>query len=210
MSTVKRIAAVTGVVAPLVGYGAILVATVIFPDFSWLTQALSHTGSVGGEYGEAASQSSQVFNTGLIVAGFLVLPYTWRLWIDANNLVQKVAVACFVLSALSLSGVGFFPLGGQFDAYHTPAALGHYLMFTFGLWLYGSGAVFRERHGWGLALVWLGNVHLLMWVLWAIGTVLGSPIKGLAIPEFVGALIFAVFLVGTTLRYLGVGPLLFE
>lgn len=210
MSTLKRIAAVTGIAAPLVGYGAILAATFLYQDFSWLTQALSNTGGVGQQYGEAAARSAPVFNTGLKVAGVLALPYVGLLWTDTDHVLQKVAVVCFGVSAISLSAIGFFPQGSAYNAFHLPSALGHYLMFTFGLWLYGNGAVFRDRNGWGLTLIWMGNVHLLLWVFWAIGTVVGSPITGLAVPEFLGAMIFALFLVGTAVRYLGVGPLLFE
>jgi len=210
MSTTRRIAAATGIGGPTIAYVAIFVATFLFQDFSWLTNALSHTGAVGGEHAEAAADSVLVFNNGLIVAGFVTLPYLLLLWTKTEHVLQKVGVAWFGLSAVSLSMVGLFPVGGELSAFHTPAALGHYLSFSLGLYFYGSGGVMIDRKKWGLTTMWMGIVHLLMWILWAVGLVLGSPVTGLALPEFVGGLIFAVWLAGTALHHLGVGPLLFE
>jgi hypothetical membrane protein len=210
MSTTRRIAAATGVAGPVIAYGAIFVATILFQDFSWLENALSHTGAVGGKHADAASASVPVFNYGLIAAGIIVLPYVWLLWMGTAHVLQKAGVAAFGLAALSLSCVGLFPVGSEYAAYHTPAALAHYISFSFGLWFYGTGGVLVDRTKWGLVTMWIGIVHLLLWIFWAVGTVLGSPVTGLAIPEFLGGLIFGTWIGGTALHHLGVGPLLFE
>lgn len=211
MSNVRRIAAASGVVAPVIAYGAILLATFLFQDFSWTSNALSHTGAVGGhQYAGRASSSAAVFNYGLILAGVVALPYLGYLLTVAGRPLQKLGVGFLALAGVSLSLVGVFPVGSDLSAFHTLAALGHYLSFTFGLWLYGTGSVLQDRKRWGLTTLWLGIVHLLIWIFWAVGAALGSPVDGLAVPEFLGGLIFGLWVGGTALRHFGFGPFLFD
>lgn len=210
MSTIRRIAAATGIVAPVLAYVAILTATVLFDGFSWYTNALSHTGAVAdNEYASAAAQSSVVFNNGLRIAGLLALPYVVLLFRTAEHRIQQVGAVCFGAAGIALSMVGFFPVGRGMGL-HTLSALVHYLGFTFGLWFYGTGSVFLDREAWGVTTMWMGILHLLLWIVWAVQAALGGPITGLAVPEFLGGLFFVVWIGGTALRYLGVGPLFFE
>ncbi|ADJ15376.1 DUF998 domain-containing protein [Halalkalicoccus jeotgali] len=85
------------------------------------------------------------------------------------------------------AGVGWFPTG---HPYHLPVAAGFYLLVTFALWLDGTAGVLAGESRFGLAAIWLANTHLLQWLAWAAGLRIGP---GLAIPETIGAALFALW-----------------
>ncbi|MFC4451652.1 DUF998 domain-containing protein [Halorussus aquaticus] len=170
-----------GVAAPLVTLGAILVATLVSPSFSWASSALSDLGRPG-------APTAAIFNGGLVLGALLALPFVARVGLGARRHLTRAGVAAFGLAAVSMGLVGVFPEG---HAYHFPSAISLYLFVTYGLFLYGSGRVRAGATNAGLAAIWLGVAHVTSWVVWAAGLRVGP---GLAVPETVGAGMFVAWI----------------
>ncbi|WP_135854165.1 DUF998 domain-containing protein [Halorussus salinus] len=191
MSRFRNVARVSGLAAPVVTLGAILLATLVSPSFSWADSALS-------DLGRAGAGTVPIFNGGLILGALLALPYVAGVALAAERLLTRLGTATFGLAAVSMGLVGVFPSG---TAYHAPAAISLYLCVTYGLFLYGSGLVragprspVPERGDdttLGLVAIWLGVAHVTSWLAWAAGLRVGP---GLAIPETVGAAIFVAWI----------------
>lgn len=161
-----------GAASPAVALGGILLATALDPTFSWTTDALSDLG--------VRAPSALAFNGALIAGGLLGLPYAHLLFERAD---RAVAVA-FGVGSLCLAGVGLFPSG---TALHAPVAVGFYLLATVAL--AGDGVARRDESTGRLTLA-LAAGHVLSWTTWGAGL---WPATGLALPEFVGALIVAAW-----------------
>lgn len=175
-----RVARGCGVAAPLVSLGAILLATALSPDFSWTESALS-------ELGRPEAATAALFNGGLLLGGALALPFVGRVAVVADHALTRLGSLAFGLAAVAMALVGLFPTG---TAFHFPAALSLYAFVTYGLFLYGSGRALVGRVQEGVLSIWLGVVHVTSWMAWGLGLRLGP---GLAIPETVGAVIFAAW-----------------
>lgn len=166
--------------APTVAFGVILGSAVITSDFSWAGNALSDLGAPGAD-------TAWLFNGGLVLAGLLGIPFAAALAFGARTRLDRLVALALALTLALLSGVGLFPEG---HPYHLPVAAGFYLGVTVVLWLDGTASVLVGASRFGLVAIWLANVHLLQWLAWAAGLRMGP---GLAIPETIGAALFAVW-----------------
>lgn len=189
MTDSRRIAAVTGVASAALALGGILVATLVSSSFTWTEAALSDMGRPG-------TATYWLFNGALVAAGALGFPFAYALLADARNAVQRVGVGLFLVTvaAMAMVGVLHLPKDG-----HGLAAVTHYFGATLFLWVWGTGEALAGRVRRGLATVWLANVHVLMWTLWA-GLV--AP-EWFAAAEYAGALIFGGWVLFTARRLLG-------
>jgi hypothetical membrane protein len=187
MADPKRIAAVAGVVAPVVAILAVVVPTFLTPSFSWTGTSISHMGGAG-------KPAAFVLNFGLIAAGLLGIPFVWRLWTETDHGFEKAGTLLFAVSLVGMIGVGVFPLPSP---NHGPVAITHFVAYTVGLWVYGTGSALAGRVRWGLATVWLGIGHVLAWVVWGI-----AGLEGIALPEAAGSVIFASWILITARGFL--------
>lgn len=185
-SRASRIGAAFGVLSVAVSLGAIVAAILISPQFSWTANALS-------DLGRASWESTLVFNYGLIVAGLLALPVGIILARNARRLLHAAGSIAFSLAAVCLSLIGVFALPAP---EHGLVAIGFFLSFTVGFFLYGAGDVRAGARRWGVSTVGLGIVHILTWILWISA---GGP-GGLAIPEIIGSACLSVWILGTAAR----------
>ncbi|WP_122089380.1 DUF998 domain-containing protein [Halalkalicoccus subterraneus] len=174
---------VSALLAPAVAAVAIVGATLSAPEFSWAGDALSDLGAPG-------APTAWLFNGGLIVAGVLGLPFAAVLVASARHRLDWLVAAVLALTLGTLAGVGLFPSG---HPYHLPVAAGFYLGATLTLWIDGTTGVLTDEPRFGLAAIWLANLHVLQWLAWAAGLRVGP---GLAIPETIGAALFAVWVLG--------------
>ena len=173
------LARLLGHAAPVVTLGTILLATVVSDSFTWTDSALSDLGVTTG--------TALLFNGGLVVGGLLALPYAYALWIAARSNVGRLTSVAFALAATTMGLVGVFVSGHPL---HLPVALSFYLLVTATLVLDG----FARRTVWqGRLSALLGVAHFLGWALWVAGSRFGT---GLAVPETVGALVFALWVLG--------------
>lgn len=168
--------------APAIAFIAIIGATLLAPDFSWAGDALSDLGAPG-------APTAWLFNGGLVLAGLLGLPFAAALAVGARNRADLLAAGSVVLTLALLAGVGIFPSGHPF---HLPVAAGFYLFATLTLWIDGTAGVLAGDLRFGLVAIWLANIQVLQWLAWAAGVRVGP---GLAVPEAIGAALFAAWVI---------------
>ena len=178
----RRLAVVAGALAPVVALGSIVLAAALSSTFSWTGAALSDLG--------VTPASALAFNGGLVAGGVLALPLAWVLAVDGRAVLGTV----FGLTAVSMGLVGIFRSGHPL---HFPVALGFYLGATLTMLTDGIGALRADGRAWGLAALGLALVHLGSWAAWSAGSRLGP---GLAIPEAIGAVLFALWVWGLAWR----------
>lgn len=189
-AALRRFAAWCGVAAPLVALSAIILSAIYSPEFSWVENALSDLGGPG-------AATPEIFNWGLILASLLAIIFMGRVWVSTIDLIEKTGVFVFILAAVSLGLIGLFPTGTE---YHFPASVGFFLLFTYALFIFGTGNIFTGLDIYGLMSIWLGIMHMSFWALWVAG--LRDQLPGLAVPEFVGALIVSTWMILTAHRLL--------
>lgn len=179
-----RVAAASALVSPAVAFAGILLAILLTPGFSLATNALS-------DLGAPTAPAAWAFNGGLVLGGLLALPFAyWRVRV-ADSLLDAAVGVLFAFAALAMAGVGVFPLD---TALHAPVAVTFYLLLTATLGLDGTTGIFDDDAVGGLKRVGAASVHVATWLLWGLfGDAVGIP--GLAIPETVGALLLAWWLV---------------
>jgi hypothetical membrane protein len=174
--TPVSLARVSGYAAPVVALGAILLATVVSDTFAWTDSALSDLG--------VATGTALLFNSGLLAGGVLALPYSYALWVAGRGLLGRLTAVAFAVAATTMGLVGVFVSGHPL---HLPVALSFYLLVSVTLVLDGlARRVTRE----GRVAALLGVAHFLGWVVWVGGVRFGT---GLAVPETVGAVVFAAW-----------------
>ncbi|WP_224269465.1 DUF998 domain-containing protein [Haloprofundus salinisoli] len=166
----------TGRVAPVVTLGSILTAAAVAAWFSWPRDALSELG--------VDPATALLFNGGLILGALLALPYAVPLWAAATTHAARLVAALFALTAVAMGLVGVFPME---TPPHFPVAVAFYLLLTATL---GADGVVRRRARTGRLSLALAVAHLLSWAAWAAGR---FPGPGLALPETVGAVMLAAW-----------------
>jgi hypothetical membrane protein len=123
----------------LAGTGLVLLAVIVpalvyrgkhGERFSLLNHFISELGEVG------VSRAAQFFNTGLVLAGLVLLPYILGLGISFGSFLGWLGTAAGVIAVLGVSAVGVFPMN-KLDP-HTIAAMTYFraglaMVFFFGL-----------------------------------------------------------------------------
>ncbi|WP_254544284.1 DUF998 domain-containing protein [Halomarina pelagica] len=184
----ERLGTAAGVLAPVVALGAIALAALRSPTFTWAGSALSDLGAPG-------TRTAWLFNGGLALGGALALPFAWRLWRAARNRAERAGAVLLALDAVALALVGVFPIG---TALHAPAAVSFFLLLSLALWTYSAGNLLAGERRRGAATVALGVVTLGAWVVWA--AALRDLAPGLALPEAVGAVALGAWTATTAVR----------
>lgn len=179
-SPAQTLTRLSGYTAPLVTLGAIVLATLVSDSFTWATSALSDLG--------VAPETALLFNGGLLLGGLLALPHTHALWVDGTGLFGRLAAVSFACTAVMMGLVGVFVSGHPL---HFPVAVSFYLLVTVTLVLDGFA---RRTTGLGRFVALLGTGHLAGWVVWVVWVADDGFGTGLAVPETVGAVVFAVWI----------------
>lgn len=173
----RRWARRSGPVAAAVAIACILAATVTSPTFSWWTSALSDLGT--------ADTSAWLFNGGLVVGCLLGLPYAWVLWTAAADSLGYLRAITYCAALLAMAGVGLFPAGRP---PHFPLAVAFFVLAALTLLVDG---VARLRLLTGKLSLGFGIASPLVWPVWGFWI---APNAGIAVPEFVGATLFALWI----------------
>ncbi|MFB9824975.1 DUF998 domain-containing protein [Halobaculum roseum] len=174
----RRIAAASGVASIALALGGIGIAVLAAPWFSWTGNALSDLGVAGDPLVAAA------FNGGLLAGGVVALPYAWAVWTTAGDRAGRALAVLFGIVSLLMAGVGAFPSD---SALHVPVAIGFFLGLTA---LLAVDGLRRRDTAVGRTLLVAPVVHLGAWWGWIAVLDLGD---GIAIPELVGALLLAAW-----------------
>ncbi|MWG33969.1 DUF998 domain-containing protein [Halomarina oriensis] len=184
----EQVTTAAGVLAPTIALGAIFLATVLSPTFTWTSEPLSFLGSSG-------EPTRPLFNYGLILGGLVSLPFAARLVGTARNRLESVGGGAFALTGVAMALVGGFPMGTE---WHFPAAVSFYLLLSVSMWCYGGGNLLAGDRRVGATTVGLGLLNLLTWVVYV--AVFAPTGLSLALPEIVGALALGGWTTATAFR----------
>jgi len=184
--------AAAGPVAVAIAALGIAGAILASPAFSLTTNALSDLGQPGNP--AASPLTTLLFDGGLVLAGVVGLPFGLVL-LDGHP-IERLAALPFAVAMLGMVGVGLFPLS---KALHAPAALTLFSGAIVATGLDGVGVAAAGDTGRGLATAGLAVAHAGVWAWWSTA---GSVVRpGLAVPETLGAGLFAVFVCWTALEH---------
>ena len=179
---VRKILAVFGFMIPLISYSSIFLAISISPWFSWETNALSDLGAHSG--------SDVIFNTGLMLAGFLYLLLIMGLFIILKRPLKRIGLIILALSAISLFSIGLFPeTAGDI---HFIVSVSFFLSFPIGILVFSLGLYFYN--GEKLLSIFGFIVPISSLIIWfypweTVG------VTGVAIPEFLSSLFGIIWLI---------------
>lgn len=187
----QKIAAVTGILAPLIAFTCILTATASDPKFSWTSNALSDLGIIPGITGT-------LFNFGLITCGLLALAFALfgLLQYFQRSLVGKIGTAVFVAAIIALISIGVF--NENFSPTHYLVSVTFFVTLPISLFIITS--VFAIKHQNKLA--WF---TILMAIASAIPWILNFAINyapNVAIPEFTSGIAGAIWIIAVSYKVL--------
>jgi len=188
---VYRVSSWAGFLAPTITLGAIFLATLLSPSFSWTYNALSN---LGGTLTEAGTPTTRlVFNGGLVGGGLIGFGFAYALLSVARNRVELAGIGIFGLDLVSLVLIGVFP---EQEPLHIPVAIAFYVLLSVALVTYGAGNLLAGDRPRGLVTIVLGVFNNCIWLLWVATGDIIRP--GIAIPEILGAFVFAGWALATT------------
>lgn len=186
----RRLWTHAGVAGAAVAFGAIAVAAALAPWFSLTGDALS-------DLGRRSARSAPVFNGGLVVAGVLGAAFVGRLATVERGRVRRLGQVVLLVAMVALAGIGLVPLGHP-SGLHTPVSVTFFVALTYGLALDGTASVL-DGHRVGLGFVWLALTNATGWLVYALVVATGRT-PGVALPELVGAVALAAWVVTRTRR----------
>lgn len=189
-STARRLATYSGILAAVVAFGVIFLTTTMAPWFSWPANALSDLGNPD------RWALFWIYNYGLIATGALGAMFVLRSALASENLAHWASSFVMMVTMVDLAMVGVFHAGRD---HHGLVSTIFFVSLTYGVMLYGTGDVMERDDRRGLALIWLGIFHVTQWALW-------DPLplgEGVAIPEFVGAIVVVAWMALVTRDLLG-------
>lgn len=170
-----RAAAVCGILTPIIAFTCICAAMALYPQFSWIDNALSDLGVVEGAV-------SMIFNGGLMVSGILALAFAIGVQSYLNkSTIGKIGAFLFALDAIALIAIGAFP---ENTAPHFPASVAFFILFPIAMLFIGVVLTKRDENPMAAFSFLAAIFSIAVWVFqYAVG--FG---KGVAIPETLTAL----------------------
>lgn len=189
-SWVTTVSCALGLAAAVVTLGGIALAAVVSPVFSVFTHALSDLGAAGGPVSTPTTRL--LFNGGLVAGAVLGVGFAPALLAGTRNAVEVGGALLFGPTLLAMGLVGVFPVPAL---WHVPVAVAFFTLLTVALVGYGVGNYLAGDRRRGLATVFAGGTHGLVWLAWLLT---GPAVReGLAFTELFGALVFAGWTVAT-------------
>jgi hypothetical membrane protein len=165
-----KAAGLCGILAPVVAFASITVSIRLSPWFRWEQNALSDLG--------AKRPSAPFFNTGLIMAGVLVVSFALGLWrVRQPPSRGRTAALLFLLAGVALALIGFLP--EPVGRPHLYVSVAFFVLLTLALLAEAATTLMAQglSHR-GLTPLLLAAIAALIWVL---------PWRGVAIPEAVAS-----------------------
>lgn len=179
LDSVEAIGHVIGMIAVFVGITGLMLSIGLADDFSIQQDALS-------DLGDPETDLAWLFNVPVIIAGILAAIFYASLIERFDHRYQRVGTAIMGLSGLALAAVGAFPLG---HALHVPVAVVFFVGLTVGILVTAVGDRATGKPMRARVAVNLVGLHILAWAFgwWTL--------EGIALPELVGALVYAIWTV---------------
>jgi len=178
-----KISGVSGILAPIAALTCISLAIAYSPQFSWTENALSDLGVQEGV-------TAILFNSGLILSGFLGLVFAFGLFIVLQDKAMgRIGASIFILDTLALIAIGVFPENVKPTHYYVSVAF--FLLFPISMFFVVAAFLQTSKVKIGLFTLLIAVVAAVVWIIqWTIQ--LGSNV---AIPEAVSALSVSAWLI---------------
>ncbi len=173
---ILRVSGVCGVITPLLVLTLIAIAITYSPWFSWTENALS---DLGVPYKNATIPAT-LFNSSLIIGGFLTLIFTVGLLeVLPRRISTRTGAYIFASTAFAMSAIGIFP--ENTGRLHLYVSIAFFTLLAISLLVMGIAVFLDGDTRWklGLPILLAGMIAGGVWVL---------PWKSAAIPEMTSAL----------------------
>ncbi|MCD6262973.1 DUF998 domain-containing protein [Candidatus Bathyarchaeota archaeon] len=168
----RFVAGLCGLVVPVLVFSLIFLAIHYSPWFDWRRNALSDLGVDG--------VAALLFNSGLIVGGLLLLPFSIGVVrVLPRGVLSLLGVVLLVLSTLSLCGIGLFPeTAGRVHLYFSIA---FFVLLPLSFIFMGLSELrYPNMRSEGILIILVAISAALIWAL---------PWSSVAIPEAASALL---------------------
>ncbi len=143
-----KVAGIFGILGPIIAFAFIAVAINFNTSWwNWYDWALSHLGNI------SISQSPHIFNIGLILGGFMEIPFALGLpyLFEEENKIAELGIGLLIIGVISISIQGFFPSG---TLVHDKMGGVLYIALALGMILLGIGSLQNSKQRpWGLLLL---------------------------------------------------------
>ncbi|MFC7142198.1 DUF998 domain-containing protein [Halosimplex aquaticum] len=169
-----------GLAAVAVSFGGVVFAMFAAPWFSPFVHALSDLGARG-------AATAPIFNGALLVGGALGVGFVVSVLADVDHPIHAAGAMFGLLAMAFMALVGVFPLPHPM---HGVVAIPFFVCLTLAVLLWGAGDYAAGRTVRGLVLVLAGVLHVVSWAWWILYP--WFP-PGIAIPELVGSVAFALW-----------------
>jgi hypothetical membrane protein len=176
LAKLLKVAGVLGLAAPIFVIACILAAAALMETFSWMHNALS---DLGVQFGF----TEVLFNSSLIIAGFLYFIFAVGLWVFlGKSILGKVGVCLFLVACAALVGIGVF--NESFRPTHYVVSVMLFVFLPLSLLAFVGTFWFACKRALSVFTLVLGVIAALMWVV----QFSLHPFMGVAIPEFVSGM----------------------
>jgi len=169
-----KVAAVLGIIGPLIAFVSILAAIAVSPWFTWAGNALSDLGHT-----VLHPASAPIFNTGLIIAGIVTIFFGLGVFMKFKaNAIAIVASVILLVADLALICVGLFP--ETMPPWHFIFSVTLFVSIALSLLFFGIAFVIKKSTRMlGVLSLVLGIVAASPWIL--------MSWEHAAIPEIISA-----------------------
>ncbi|MGB9674664.1 MAG: DUF998 domain-containing protein [Nanopusillaceae archaeon] len=135
-----------------------------------------------------------MFNSGLILSGFFLILFSLSLYNFFKDLLSKIGISLFLLTAISLSLIGIFPeTAGKIHLYVS------IMFFTFtplSFIFLGLASILSKLKKYGLFTIIIAILTIITWLIpWK-----NIGIHGVAIPEFISSIFASIWAINTILK----------
>ncbi len=176
MRSFIRISGIVGLAAPIFAYVCILLSINSWNQFSWTNNALSDLGVQNG-------LTSVLFNSGLVISGFLFMVYAIGLFqLVGKRLAGKIGVAFLFLSTAALVAIGVF--NENFSPTHVIVSVIFFVFLPVSLLIFVWTFWSSGNHRLSIFTLALALTAAAPWVL----QFTFHYVSNVAIPEFVSGL----------------------
>ncbi len=168
----------------------VFVATLLSPWFSWRVNALSDLGE---------SDVALIFNSAVIIAGVLTVPFTLALrQYLVRTALTNAGTIILMVGGISVALVGVFT--EDFPVLHALFALGYFILVPAGFLMIGTGVEGQAFKN----FTYVAGISALVAIL-VLPIALSGLEVGFAVPEMIEALIIDAWVVVMGLRLLREG-----
>jgi len=154
-----KVSGVIGITAPLIAFTLILLAIAYSPQFSWTENVLSDLGAQEGV-------TAVLFNSGLIIGGFLALVFALGLFLFlGKKMLGEIGAFLLVLATLALITIGAFP-SSNVNPTHYYASVTFFVLLPLSIFVIGTALLLMHEVKIGLFALLVAIIAAVPWIIY--------------------------------------------